>query len=299
MKPFTILLFLMFLWTSLMGQQMEAEKLEAEYYGVYLGLEYPDSIPLVFAPDLISGKGRMHSFVSFSPDLKTMYWSSIPPKIMMMQMVDNKWNTIETAPFSNTNNNQAPFVAADHKIYFTSSRNGGFGHLDLWYTINEEGCFIEPINVGETINSKQLETHPTVSNNHHIYYTGSIDGKLYHRGIYCSTFENGAYTKAILLPYPINIMDSTTLDYTPFIAADESYLLFCSNRQNPEIELCHIYISYKNEEGEWGQPIDLSEKMGFTESSKFPYVTPDKRFLLFSSGENIYWVDAKTLLLDK
>lgn len=35
--------------------------------------------------------------------------------------------------------------------------------------------------------------------------------------------------------------------------------------------------------------------MNFTESSKFPYVTHDKKFLFFSSGENIYWIDSKIL----
>lgn len=131
-----------------------------------------------------------------------------------------------------------------------------------------------------------------------MFFTGTIEGKLYNRGIYYSKFINGEYTKPILLPEPINIMDTAILDYTPFIAQDESYLLFCSNRQNPEIELCHIYVSYKNKEGEWEEPIDLNKKMGFDGNCKFPYVTPDNRFLLFSSGENVFWIDSKILNLD-
>ncbi len=41
--------------------------------------------------------------------------------------------------------------------------------------------------------------------------------------------------------------------------------------------------------------MDLSLNMGFKESSKFPYVSPDNRFLFFSSGQNIYWLDSKIL----
>ena len=81
----------------------------------------------------------------------------------------------------------------------------------------------------------------------------------------------------------------------PFIAPDESYLLFCSNRQNPEKELCHLYISFKNKNGEWKEPVDLSLKMNFTTSSKFPYISQDNKFLFFSSGANIYWVDAQII----
>ena len=128
-----------------------------------------------------------------------------------------------------------------------------------------------------------------------MFYAGAVEGKLYNRGIYYSTFENGEYKEPVLLPEHINIMDTCNLDYTPFIAPDESYLLFCSNRQNPERELCHIYISFKSKNGEWGNPIDLSLKMNFKTSSKFPYVSPDGKFLFFSSGANIYWVDAKII----
>lgn len=272
--------------------------MESEYFGEYLGLERPDSIPKIFAPGLISGKGRMHSFITFSPDMKTIFWGTIPPKIMMMQMIDDKWTSPEIAPFSNTNNNQSPFIDADNRIYFSSTRKGGLGHLDIWHTRFMDGSFIEPINIGEIINSDKLESHPTISNSNNIFYTGTIEGKLYKRGIYYSAFVSGEYIKPVLLPGLINVIDTNVLDYTPFIASDESYLLFCSNRQNPEIELCHIYVSYKNSNGEWGKPFDLSNQMGFEESSKFPYVTPDNRFLFFSSGENIFWIDSKILELN-
>lgn len=293
-QVFTIL-FTLIIWSKLTGQQIDAKNIDSNYYGEYLGLEKPDSIPKIFAPGLISGKGRLHSFVTFAPDMKMIFWGTLPPKIMMMQMIENKWTFPEIASFSNTDNNQSPFIATDNKIYFSSTRNGGQGHLDIWYTAFADGFFMEPINIGEMINTDKLESHPTFSRNKNIYFTGSIEGKLYNLGIFYSEYNNGGYVKPTLLQKPINLIDSATLDYTPFIAPDESYLLFCSNRQNPEIERCHIYISYKNNNGEWSEPVDLSKKMGFTESSKFPYVTPDNRFLFFSSGENIYWVDSKIL----
>ncbi len=298
MKRIYIISATLIIWSNLFGQQSGTKPTNSEYIGEYLGLEQPDLIPKIFAPGLISGKGRMHSFLAFSPDMKMIFWGTIPPKIMMTQMINDKWTSPEIAPFSNTDNNQSPFISTDNKIYFSSTRNGGLGHLDIWYTEFKNGNFIEPINIGEMINSDKLESHPTVSKNNNIYFTGTIEGKLYNRGIYYSTFTNGQYIKPVLLPEPINVMDTNVLDYTPFIAHDESYLLFCSNRQNPDIETCHIYVSYKNENGEWTEPIDLSKKIAFTESCKFPYVTPDNRFLFFSSGENVYWIDSKILKLD-
>lgn len=261
--------------------------------GEYLGQKPPGMVPEIFAPGFISGKGRLHCFPSFSVDNKQIYWMIIPPQIMTMREIDGIWTSPKSPSFSRGSRNQAPFVAHDNTIYFSSNGEGGQGGLDIWFTTKTDSNFTIPINIGDKINTGNSESAPTVSENKTIFYTGTAEGKLYNMGIYYSIYENGEYQTPVFPSEPINIQDSNILDYTPFIATDESYLLFCSNRQNPEKELCHIYISFKNETGEWDEPVDLSLKMGFTRSSKFPYISPDKKFLFFSCGNDIYWIDAK------
>lgn len=295
MKKMYITLVIVSICINVSGQQSNETISDTVCQGKYLGQELPDSIPKIFAPGLISGKGRLHCFPSFSVDNGEIYWQILPPKIMTIKQINGKWTKPEFASFSNTRNNQAPFLAYDNTIFFSSSRDGGKGSLDIWYMTKKDSKFSEPKNIGAKINTDKYESQPTVSKNRTIFYTGNVQGKLYNRGIYYSSYGKGEYNDPKLLPEPINIMDSNVLDYTPFIASDESYLLFCSNRQNPEKELCHIYISYKKDNGEWGEPIDLSLKMGFKESSKFPYVSPDNKFLFFSSGQNFYWLDSKIL----
>lgn len=282
----------MTVWINL-SAQVNNESTIDNYKGEYLGLTIPGMIPEIFAPGLISGDGRLHCFPAFSRDNKEIYWMTIPPKIMMMKETSGIWSHPEQASFSTGPRDQAPFVAHDNTIYFSSNREGGQGSLDIWYIPEIEGEYTHPINMGDKINTNEGQSAPTVSKNKAMFFTGSVQGKLYNMGIYYSNYENGEYKVPVLLPEPINIPDPNILDYTPFIAADESYLLFCSNRQNPEKELCHIYISFKNETGEWDEPVDLSLKMGFTRSSKFPYISPDKKFLFFSCGNDIYWIDAK------
>lgn len=295
MRIIITLFTLLTVWINVSGQQSNETITDTVYQGEYLGLNFPDTVPEIFAPDFISGKGRLHCFPSFSLDNKEIFWMSIPPKIMTIKEADGKWTYHELASFSTEGYNQAPFVAHDNTIYFSSNREGGQGRLDIWYVTKTDSKYTDPINIGDKINTANGESTPTVSDNNTMFFAGSVQGKLYNAGIYYSKYENGAYKKPVFLSEPINIMDTSILDYTPFIAPDESYLLFCSNRQNPEKELCHIYLSFKNENGEWGNPIDLSLKMNFTKSSKFPYISPDNRFLFFSSGENIYWIDSKIL----
>lgn len=263
--------------------------------GNYLGQKVPNEVPEVFAPNIISGKGRLHTFPAFSNDNKEIYWMLIPPQIMTMNEKSQGWTIPVKADFSNGSNNQAPFVAHDGKIYFASAKTSGNGSLDIWYVNKSDSGYSLPINIGRKVNSSNAESMPSVSGKNTLFYAGNFEGKLYNRGIYYSRFENGEYQTPVALPEQININNKNNLDYTPFIATDESYLLFCSNRQNPSQELCHIYISYKDKNGEWGIPIDLSLKMNFHESSKFPYVSPDNKFLFFSSGDNIYWVDSEII----
>ncbi|RKX84710.1 MAG: hypothetical protein DRP58_06850 [Spirochaetes bacterium] len=287
----TILLLLLLLSNLVNAQENIVPALKGEY----LGQKPPGLVPEIFAPELISGKGRLHCFPTFSADLKQILWIVLPPKIMTMREVVREWTPPEPATFSTEGNNQAPFISAENSIYFASSRAGGKGALDIWYTTKEAGSFSIPQNMGVNINTDKSESHPTLSQNNTLFYTGFVPGKLFNRGIYCSNYEQGEYQTPLLLPEPINIMDPRILDYTPFISPDESYLLFCSNRQNPEQELCHIYIAFKNKNGNWEEPVDLSLKMNFTQSSKFPYISPDNKYLFFSSGENFYWVSTDAI----
>ncbi len=266
------------------GQQSNETVSDTVYQGEYLGLNFPDTIPEIFAPNLISGKGRMHCFPSFSADNGEIYWQILPPKILTVKQINGKWTNPELTSFSNTRNNQAPFLAYDNTIYFSSSRDGGQGSLDIWYITKKDGKYNEPNNIGTKINTDKLESQPTVSKNRTIYYTGTFQGKLYNKGIYYSNYKSGEYNEPKLLPEPINILDTLILDYTPFIASDESYLLFSSNRQNPERELCHIYLSYKKDNGEWSVPVDLSLKMNFNGSSKFPVTDQSLRIQYFQQG---------------
>jgi len=256
----------------------------------YLGQKPPGLVPEIFAPELISGKGRLHCFPTFSPELKEMIWFTLPPKMVCMKDSSGVWTSPQVVSFAQAGNNQAPFWSSDNKVYFASNRPGGNGSLDIWSTVKNKDGFSEPLNLGSEINTKYSESQPTCSTAGTLFYAGAVAGKLYNRGIYSSIYKNDKYQTPVLLAEPINIMDPQILDYTPFIAPDESYLLFSSNRQNPEQELCHIYISHKNETGDWSEPIDLSAKMNFTQSSKFPYISPDGKYLFFSSGKNFYWV---------
>jgi len=262
----------------------------------YFGQERPGQEPEVFAPGIISGKGRIHCFPAISPDGKEIYWMTLPPRIYVSKFIGGRWTVAEPAEAFREIPCLRPSFSSDGKrIYFSSNLDGGYGSLDIWYIERIDSGFSAPVNIGAPLNSPTFEAQQTLTRKGNIYFTGTVPGKRWNRGILRSEFVNGSYTKPEPLPEPINLYDSNSVDYTPFISGDESFLLFSSNRLDPVKESCRIYVSFREEGQKWTDPVDLSQEMGFYEDSRDPCLSPDGKFLFFSNGENIFWVDASVI----
>ena len=84
----------------------------------------------------------------------------------------------------------------------------------------------------------------------------------------------------------------------PFIAPDESYLIWDSERESGFGE-SDLYISFRQEDGSWGPAINMGDKVNSDRWDAYASVTPDGKYILFNRGvdpENdnvdIYWVSA-------
>jgi len=92
-------------------------------------------------------------------------------------------------------------------------------------------------------------------------------------------------------------------EYCPFIAPDESFLIFSRDCRRFDSEGKTIggdkklMISYRNSDGTWLEAIDMGPLFANT---RFPSVSPDGKYLFFTkftegSREDFYWVDAKII----
>jgi prepilin-type processing-associated H-X9-DG protein len=60
---------------------------------LYLGESLPGQGPQVFADGHVSNAGfRLHGSPVFSPDLREIYWSVIPPAIISMSLMNATWS---------------------------------------------------------------------------------------------------------------------------------------------------------------------------------------------------------------
>jgi len=92
-------------------------------------------------------------------------------------------------------------------IYFASSREGGFGGWDLWYTERkEDGSWGDPVNMGPNVNSRMDEQAPFISNDGKtLYFTSNGHPGMGGIDIFVSWLDgNGQWSIPINLGPPVN-----------------------------------------------------------------------------------------------
>lgn len=253
----------------------------------------PVRILEVFAKDIISEAGyRLHSFPAISPDYKEIYWAVIPPKVLFIKKEDTSWTVPQIASFSE-GNIQAPFFSHDGKrIYFQMNKRSGFGSLDIWYVEKENDGWSKPYNLGSPPNTEGRESHPSLTSEGNVYFVGPLSGSGWDQGIYCSHINNGQYTQPELLSEPVN---SAYIDAYPFIASDGSFLLFSSSRPSYEEKELKLFVSFRDKNNSWKEPVNISKKLGLQSAVRFGSISPDNKYLYYLMDNKIYRVDSQIL----
>ena len=180
----------------------------------------------------------------FTKDGKTMYFTRnnyndgkkrksddkvILEKIYKAVLVNNEWSNITELPFSNDNYKTAhPALSADEKtLYFASNMPGSYGNSDLYkVSIDKNGKFGTPENLGPTINTEGRETFPFIDANNNLIFAS--DGHLGLGGL--DIFEAKANGKSFEKPINIGKPVNSTKDDFGYVVNSENLGFFSSNR---------------------------------------------------------------------
>ena len=111
-----------------------------------------------------------------------------------------------------------------------------------------------------------------------------------------STIKDGKRQAPKLLGKEINTGKWTA---HPFIATDDSYLIWDSERNNGYGK-SDLYISFRQQDDSWGVAINLGDKINTDAKENGAHVSPDGKYLFFNRYLNevnggIYWVDAQII----
>lgn len=189
---------------------------------------------------------KMHeSTPVFTKDGKTMYFTrnnyidgkvrkdgtgQVLLKVYRAVLKDNKWTDITELPFNDNNYSVAhPALSADEKtLYFASDMPGSYGQADIFkVTINDDGTFGKPVNLGVGINTQGKETFPFIDANDQLYFASDGHPGLGGLDIYTAKLEKESFEKAYNVGEPIN---SKNDDFAFIIDNQSKTGFFSSNR---------------------------------------------------------------------
>ncbi len=273
--------------------------------GPYLGQEPPGMTPEVFAPGIISrDEYEMNSV--FSPDGSEFFYvisTSTPEEkkqghyyyvIMTSRIVDRVWSAPARLKVIGESSATDIALAPDGRLYFCSDAQSPWNEptaLDLWYVERSAEGWSDPVNVGPGINTAKSETQPTFTTQGKMYYPSVREDTRGGVDIYHATRNEDGYSNPVNVGAPVNTEFN---EGNSFVAPDESYLLFARWGMPESIDGGKaLYISFRKDDGGWTEPINTGPSAGLRGS--LAALSPDGRYLFFSSGGDIYWVDSSVI----
>lgn len=241
----------------------------------YLGQKPPGLTPEIFAPGIVSTEEHLETQVVFLPDMTEFsfarsggeYDEAAP---FFMEYKDHSWSR-KSVPVANTDNYRERFSPR----YTELNSSEPFKDIPIW------GGMLAPSGT-------------------YYFYVLDPDGSGY---MGYSRLINGAYETPQKMSSAINRGKYIA---HPFIAPDESYIMWDAEKENENRP--DVYISFRNDNGSWGTAINMGDKINTLVYEQRPRVTPDGKYFTFWRGYtktredgssyvlgNPYWMDAKII----
>ena len=125
--------------------------------------------------------------------------------------------------------NAHPSISKDGKtLYFASDRLGGQGGTDIYVsTLNANGVWSDPQNLGADVNSSFDEKFPFIADDGTLYFASNAPGGLGGLDIYKTRFVDGKWNKPQNLGAPVN---SSNDDFSFIFDNTQKTGFFASNR---------------------------------------------------------------------
>lgn len=252
--------------------------------GPYMGQKPPGMVAEPFAPGIISTEGWEVEGV-FAPGLNEFYFTTskeelFQPTIIGFRKENNTWK--KYTEFRRTG--ETAFLPDGSRMLMAKGYKDRKGKG--WSKRKSLGPLFDRDDWGImrlTASSKGTYVFDD-------YKSGDV--------IRISTLKDGERQPPVKMGSFVN---SGTFTAHPFIAPDESYLIWDSKREGGFGD-SDLYISFRQADDSWGPAINMGEAVNTDRWEAFASVTSDGKYILFNRGvdaENhntdIYWVDAKII----
>lgn len=312
-NEYRILIPLWLILVTFFSCAQEKEVYFKDLNGPYFGQEPPGENPELFMFGLITTLDVEYC-ISFLDRGKVCVFGRNDIGVNYTYLKNGRWTNPQKMPFDATIGEWKHNVGPDDKtLYFMSPRP--IGSSD---TIKDMNIYKTEWTGSGWTEQTILPFPPNSEECHEIYTSISSEGSAYFHGgefrnkpdmnddIYRSRCVTGIYQQQERLPEPINTLYG---EYDAFVAPDEEYLMFGSDRPGGYGRY-DSYICFKKEDGTWSHPINLGGQLNSISWENRVMVPPEGKYMFFVSGRShellddelqdgrytsvtgFYWVDA-------
>jgi hypothetical protein len=248
----------------------------------YLDQTPPGNKAEKFAPGIVSLPKRGEYMITFSTDYNECYFSTYSSdyivKNYLTKRINNSWTDFTETPYA------ATFFSTDGENFFIEEAG------DILMAEDTTGGWGVPTILPSPINSSSYDDS----------YSETTEGVKY----ICSNRPGGLSKQyEIWRIDPLTnqaenlgtVINSTPRNITPYIAPDESYLIYTQSNGYYE----HLYISFSKGDNGWTEPINM-DRSGANINRLYqtcPKLSPDGKYLFYNShnpdyadSSDIYWV---------
>ncbi len=228
---------------------------------------------------------------AFSRDGRTLYYAtgsdSTPRQIMMQRWDGAQWSAPDRAPFSTPGRDGGSFVSPDGEwFYFSRSDSGPAGRRDL-YRLPTGADGATPQRLTRTPRVGEVNISLDMRGRGYLWSDRTPKGQNSVGLQHAQVTARGLRVEAHRVDIP---QHGRTGPNSPFIDPQGRFMIFANFGVTPGSQE-DLYISELTN-GVPGTPVPLGPLVNTTANETAPYLTPDGRFLLFSSDRESDGVSA-------
>jgi hypothetical protein len=253
--------------------------------GPYMGQKTPGLVAEPFAPQIISKDGWELEGV-FAPGMKEFYFT-------LDRATDDKGFSPTVIGFRQENNVWKKYIEFPRAGEIVFSSDGSRMHMAKGYKDRIDEGWSERKSIGPMFDRKdwgimRLSASTKGTYVFDDYKSGDV--------IRISTIKGGERQTPQKMGPMVNMGKWTA---HPFIAPDESYLIWDSERAEG-FGGSDFYISFRQKDGSWGAAINMGDTINSDKDDFYASVTPDGKYILFNrtiekGNIDVYWVDAQII----
>ena len=176
-----------------------------------------------------------------------------------VKLPDGSWASRKNIgePLNTNDNEGAQTISADGRfLFFTAcNREDGAGKCDIYLSVNENGMWSVPKNLGFPVNSSYSEKHPSISpDGRKLFFASDRPGSIGGLDIWVSERAgNDSWSFPVNLGEKINTPGN---EQSPFIHPDNQSLYF-SSEGHQNMGKGDIFISRLDSDSKWSQAKNL------------------------------------------